>query len=165
MKKQRCYFANKGSYSQSYGFSSSHVWMWKLDHKEGWTLKHWCFWTVVLETFGSPLDCKEIKPANHKGVSPEYSLERLMMKLKFQYFGHLMWRAVSLEKTLMMGKIEGRKRSGWQRTRWLEDIITQWTWVWGSSGRWWTGKPGMLQSMGSQKVRHDWATEQQQQSC
>ena len=110
------------------------------------------------------LDCKEIKPVNHKGVNPEYSLERLMMKLKLQYFGHLMWRADSLEKTLKLGKIEGRRRRGWQRTRWLEDITTQWAWFWARSGRWWkTWKPGMLQSMGSQKVRYDWVTEQQQQ--
>ena len=86
-------------------FSSSHVWMWKLDHKESWAAKNRCFWTVVLEkTLGSPLDCKEI--------SPGCSLEGLMLKL--QYFGHLMWRTNSLEKTLMLGKIEGR-RSGWQR--------------------------------------------------
>ena len=71
IKKQRHYFANKGPYSQSYSFSSSHVWMWELDHKEGWVLKNWCFWTVVLEkTLDSPLDCKEIKPVNLKGRQP-----------------------------------------------------------------------------------------------
>ena len=67
IKKQRHYFANKGLSSQSYGFSSSHVWMWELDHKESWVLKNWCFWTVVLKTLQSPLDCKEIKPVNPKG--------------------------------------------------------------------------------------------------
>ena len=68
IKKQRYYFTDKGLCSQSYGFSSSHVWMWELDHKEGWVLKNWCFWTVVLEkTLESPLDCKEIKPVNPKG--------------------------------------------------------------------------------------------------
>ena len=68
IKKQRHYFANKSPYSQSYGFSSSHVWMWVLDHKESWVLKNWCFWTVVLEkTLESPLHCKEIKPINPKG--------------------------------------------------------------------------------------------------
>ena len=67
IKKQRHYFANKGLYSQSYGFSNSHVWMWELDHKQGWELKNWCFWTVVLEkTLESPLNCKEIKPVNPK---------------------------------------------------------------------------------------------------
>ena len=68
VKKQRFYFANKGPSSQSYGFSSSHVWMWELDYKESWALKNWCFWTVVLEkTLESPLDCKEIQPVNSKG--------------------------------------------------------------------------------------------------
>ena len=120
VKKQRHYFANKDLSSQSYGFSSSHVWMWDLDHKESWVLKNWCFWTVVLEkTLESPLDCKEIKPVL-KEISPEYSLEGLM--LKFQYFGHLMRRTNSLEKTLMLGKIEGRRRRGWQRMRWLDGI-------------------------------------------
>ena len=71
IKKQRHYFADKDPYSQSYGFSSSHVWMWELDHKEGWVLKNWCFWTVVLEkTLESPLDCKEIQPVNPKGNQP-----------------------------------------------------------------------------------------------
>ena len=83
--------------------------------------KNWCFWTVVLEkTLESPLDTKEIKPVNLKGVSPEYSLEGLM--LKFQYFGHLMWRTDSLEKTLMLGKIQGRRRRGRQRMRCLDGI-------------------------------------------
>ena len=120
---QRCYFANKGPSSQSYGFSSSHVWMWELDHKESWVPKTWCFWTVELEKIlESPLDCKEIKPVNPKVIIPGYSLEGLMLKLKLQYFGHLMWRTDSLEKTLILGKIEGRKRRGRQRMRWLDGI-------------------------------------------
>ena len=83
IKKQRHYFANNGPSSQSYGFSSSHVWMWELDYKESWVLKKWCFWTVVLEkTFKSPLDCKEIQPSILKEISPEYSLVGLMLKLK-----------------------------------------------------------------------------------
>ena len=95
-----------------------------------------------------------------KEINPEYSLEGLMLKLKLQYFGHLMWRANSLEKTPLLGKIEGRRRKGRQRMRWLDGITDSWTWVWVSSGSWWwTGKPGMLQSMGSQRVGHDWATE------
>ena len=106
-------------YSQSYGFSSGHVWMWELDHKEGWAPKNWRFWTVVSEkTLESPLDCKEIKPILTEN-NPEYSLKGLMLKL--QYFGHLMWRADSLENILMLGKIEGRRR-GWQRMRWLDGI-------------------------------------------
>ena len=84
IKKQRYYLTNKGPYSQSYGFSSSHVWMWKLDCKESWASKNWCFWTVVLEkTLENPLDCKEIKPVNPKEISPEYSVERLMLTLRF----------------------------------------------------------------------------------
>ena len=124
VKKHRHHFANKGLYSQSYPFSSSHLQMWELDHKEGWALRNWCFQTVVLEkTLGSPLDSKEIKPINIlQEIYPEYSLEGLMLKLKLQYFGHLIWRANSLEKTLMQGKIE-RRRRGRQRMRCLHGII------------------------------------------
>ena len=92
-----------------------------------WAPKNWCFWPVVLEeTLESPLDCKEIKPINWidwKEINPVYSLEELMLKVKLQYFGHLMWRTDSLEETLMLGKIEGRRRRGWQRLRWL-DVTT-----------------------------------------
>ena len=117
-KKQRHNSANKGPSSQSYGFSSSQVWMWQLDYKESGALKTWCFWTVVLEkTLESPLDSQSIL----KEISPEYSLEGLMLKLKLQNFGHLMWRTDSLEKTLMLGKIEGRRR-GQQSMRWLDGI-------------------------------------------
>ena len=95
--------------------------MWELDNKESWVLKNWCFWTIVLaKTLESSLDCKEIKPVNPKGN--QYSLEVLMLKLRLQYFGHLMQRTDSLEKTLMLGKIEGRRKRGWQRMRWLDDI-------------------------------------------
>ena len=97
--------------------------MWELDHKESWALKNWCFWTVVLEkTLESPLDCKEIKQINLKEISPEYSLEELTLKLKLWYFGHLMQRTNLLEKTLTLGEIEGRRRKGWQRMRWLDGI-------------------------------------------
>ena len=97
--------------------------MWELDYKESWVLKNWCFWTVVLEkTLESTLDCKEIKPVHPNEISPEYSLEGLMLKLKLQYFGHLMWRTDSLEKTLMLGKIECGRRRRWQRMRWLDGI-------------------------------------------
>ena len=123
IKKQRHYFANYGSSSQGYGFSSSHVWMWELDYKESWAPNNWCFWTVVLEKIlESPLDCKEIKPVNLKETSTEYSLEGLMLKLNLQYFGHLMQRPDSLENTLMLGMMEGRRRRGWQRMRWLDGI-------------------------------------------
>ena len=96
--------------------------MWELDHKSS-APKNWCFWTVVLEkTLESPLDCKDIKPINPKKISPAYSFEGLMLKLKLQYFGPVMRRADSLEKTLMLGKIEGRRRRGRQRMRWLDGI-------------------------------------------
>ena len=123
IKKQRHYFVNKGPSSQGYGFSSGHVWMWELDCEESWATKNSCFWTVVLEkTLESPLDCKEIHPVHPKEISPGCSLEGLMLKLKLQYFGHLMWKADSLEKTLMLGKIEGRRRRGQQKMRWLDGI-------------------------------------------
>ena len=110
-------------HSQSYGFSRSHIWMWELDQKEGRGLKDRCFWTVVLEkTLDNPLDCKEIKPVNSKGNQPWIFIERTDTKLNLQYFGHLMWKADSLEKTLMLEKIESIRRRGWQRTRWLDGI-------------------------------------------
>ena len=116
------HFANRGPSSQGYGFSSSHVWMWELDYKGSWAPKNWCFWTVVLEkTLESPLDCKEIQSV-HKEISPEYSLEGLMLKLKLQCFGQLTWRADSFKKTLMLGKIEGGRRRERQRMRWLGGI-------------------------------------------
>ena len=97
--------------------------MWELDYKESWAQKNWCFWTVVLEkTLESPLDCKENQPVHPKGISPEYSLEGLMLKLKPQYFDHLMWRTDSFEKNLMLGKIEGERRRGRQRMKWLDGI-------------------------------------------
>ena len=112
IKKQRHHFANKGPYSQNYGFSSSHVGIWELDHKEDWVLKNCCFQIMVLEnTLESPLDSK-IKPVN-----PKYTLKGLMLKL--QFFSHLMRKASSLERTLMLGKIEGKRRRGQQRMRWL----------------------------------------------
>ena len=118
-KKQRHYFADKDPSSQMYGFSSSHVCMWDhvcmLDHKESWARKNWCFWTVVLE--------KTARISNQsilKKISPKYSLEGLMLKL--QHFGHLMKRADSLEETLMLGKIEGKRRRGQQMVRWLDGI-------------------------------------------
>ena len=114
---QRHYFADKGPSSQGYGFSSSHVWMWELDHKESWAQKNWCFWTVVLEkTLESPLDYK-IKPVNSKGNQSWIFIGRTD-----QYFSHLMWRTDSFEKTLMLGKIVGRRKREWQRTRWLDGI-------------------------------------------
>ena len=122
IQKQRHYFVNKGLSSQSYVFFSSHVWMWELDHKEDWEPKNWCFWIVVLEkTLESPTDSKEIKPINPKGNQSWILIGRPDVKLKLQYFDHLTWGANSLEKTLMLGKIEGGRR-GQQRMRWLDGI-------------------------------------------
>ena len=95
----------------------------ELEYKESWVLNNWCFWTVVLEkTLDSLLDCKRSNQSVLKEISPKYSLEGLMLKLKLQYLGHLMWRSDSLEKILMLGKSEGRRRRGWQRRRWLDGI-------------------------------------------
>ena len=112
----------KGPYSQSYGFSSSHVQMWELYHKEGWAPKNWYFQTMVLEKTWAPWTARRSNQSILKELSPEYSLEGLMLKLKLQHFGHLMWRTDLLEKTLMLGKIEGRKRRGQKRMRWLDGI-------------------------------------------
>ena len=116
MKKQIHYFADKGLCSQSCGFSSSHVWMWELDHKEDWTPKSWCFWTVVLEkTLESPLDCREIKPVSPKGNHSWIFIRRTEAEALIVW--PLMRRANSIEKTLIVGKIEGGRRRGWQRMR------------------------------------------------
>ena len=123
IKKQRHYFANKGPSSQRCGFSSSNVRIWELHHEESWAPKNWCFWTVVLEkTLESPLDSKQIQPVHPKGNQSWIFIGRLMLKLKLQYCGHLMQRSDPLEKTLMLGKIEGRRRRGWQRMRWMDGI-------------------------------------------
>ena len=106
----------------------------------------WYWWRLLRV----PWTARRSNQSILKEISPEYSLEGLMLNLKLQYFGHLVQRADSLEKTLMLGKTEGKRRRGWQRMRWL-DGITDWT----SSGSWWwMGKPGVLQSMESQRVRH-----------
>ena len=134
---------------------------------ESWTIKKaecrridafelWC-WRRLLRI---PRTARRSNQSILKELSPEHSSEGLMLKLKLQYFGHLMWRTDPFEKTLMLGKIEGGRRRGWQRMRRLDGITTQWTWVWvNSRSWWWTGKSGVLQSMGSQRVRHNWATE------
>ena len=120
---KRYHFSDKGPFSQSYGFPSSHVRMWELDHKEGWAPKNWCFRTVVLEkTLKSPLDCKEIQPVHPKGNQFWIFIGRTDVKLKLQFFGYLMWRTDSFEKTLMLGKIEGGRRRGRQRMRWMDGI-------------------------------------------
>ena len=161
IKKQRHYFADKGPSSQSYGVSSSHIWMWELDYKENWIkfqrldpFELWC-WRRLLRVHWT------VRRSNQyilKEISPEYSLKGLMLKL--QYFGHLMRRTDSMGNTLVLGKIEGRRRRRGQRMRWLDGITDSVDMVWASSRSWWwTGKPGVLQSMGSQRVGNNWVTE------
>ena len=135
--------------------------MWKLDHKESWALKNWCFWTVVLEkTLESPLDCKEIQPVHPKGDQSWAFLGRTDAEAEIPIFGHLMQRADSFEKTLMLGKIEGRREGddrGWDG--WMASA-TQWTWECVNFRSWcWTGRPSMVQSMGSERIGHNWLTE------
>ena len=160
VKKHRHYFADKGPYSQRYSFSSSHVWIWELDHKESLP-KNWCFWTVVLEkTLESPLDARRSTQSILKEITPEYSLEGLMLKLKLQYFGYLMGRTDSWkefwcwEKLKAGGEGDDRGCDGWMASP------TRWSWVWvDSRSWWWTGRPGVMWFMGWQRVGHDCATE------
>ena len=137
-----------------YGYES-----WTIKKAECWrtgVFELWC-WRRLLRV---PWTDKRLNQSILKEISPEYSLEGLMLKLKLQYFGHLMQKADSLEKTLMLGKTEGRRIRGRQRTDGWMASLTRWTWVWASSRIWWwTGKPGVLESMGFQRVGHDWATE------
>ena len=131
LKKQGHHFANKGPYSQNYSFSSSHVWMWELDHKESWVPKKWCLRIVVLEkTLESPLDCKEIKPVTLKPNQPLIFIGRTDTVTEATIFGHLIWRGNSLEMTLMLGKIEGRRSRGNSGCNGWMASSTQWTWVW-----------------------------------
>ena len=123
IKKQTHYLVDKGLSSQSYGFSSSHVWMWKLDYKESWTLTNWCFWTMVLEkTLESPMDCKEIKLVHPKGNQPWIFIGRTDAEAEAPVLWPPDEKNWLTEKILMLGKIEGRRRRGWQRLRWLDGI-------------------------------------------
>ena len=161
IKKQRHCFANKVHLVKAMVFPVIMYACGELDYKERWAPKDWCFWTVVLEeTFESPLDCKEIQPSILKEISPEYSLEGLMLKLKLQYLAT--WckelthykRPWCWERLKAGGEGDDRGWDGWMA------LLTQWTRVWASSRSWWwVGRPSVLQSMGSQRVGHDWATE------
>ena len=127
----------------------------KAEHRRIDAFELWC-WRRLLRV---PWTARRSSQSFLGKISPEYSLEGLMLRLKPQYLCHLMWRTDSLERTLMLEKIEGRRRRGRQRTNCWMASLTHWIWVWASSGRWWrTGKPGVLQSMGSWRVRQDWTT-------
>ena len=159
-KMQRHYFANKGLSSQGYGFFTGHVWMWELDHKESWAPKNCCFWTVVLEKpLQSPLNCKELKPVNPKGNQSWIFIGRCWSwnsnTLATSCKELTNWKRPWCWERL---KVEGEGDDrGWDGRM---ASLMWWTWVWRGSGNWWwTGKPGVLQFMGSQWVRHDWATE------
>ena len=157
IKKQRHYFADKGPSSQSCGFSSSHVHMWKLDHNEGLAPKNWCLQTVELEkTLESPLDWKDIKSVNPKGNQPLIFIRRSDAEAEADILATWCkdlthWkRPWCWERLKAGGEGDDRGRDAWVASP------TQWTRVWANSRRWWrTGKPGVLQSMGSQRVGHD----------
>ena len=123
IKKQRHHFADKGLSSQSYGFSSSHVWMWELDHKEGWTPNNWCFQILVLDkTLESSLDHKEIETVNPKGDQPWIFIGKTNVEVEAPILWPSIQRANSLEKTLKLGKIQGKSRRPRPRMRWLDSI-------------------------------------------
>ena len=151
LKSRRHYFANKDLSSQGYGFSCGHVWMWELGYKEGWALKNWCCWIVVLEkTLKSPLDCKEIKPVNSKRNQPWIFNERTDAEAETP----MLWPS----DLKMLGKTEAGGGDSREWDGWMASLI-QWTCTCASSGRWWrTGKPGVLQSMWLQSCTRlsDW---------
>ena len=158
IKKQRYYFASKGLSSQSYGFSSSHVWMWDLDYKESWALRNCCFWTVVLEkTLESPLDCEESQPVHSKKSVLNiqwknwcWSWNSNPLATWCEELTH--WkRPWCWEGLKVGGEGDDRRWDGWMASP------TWWTWVWGGSGGWWwTGKPGVLRFMGSELDTTEW---------
>ena len=157
LKKQRHHFANKGPSCQSYGFSVV-VWMWELNHKETWVPKKWCFWTVMLEkTLESPLDCKEIKPVKPKGNQPWIFTGRTDAEAEIP----ILWPPDGKKWFIGKGPDPGKD---WRNEKkgiadgWMASL-TRCTWVWVSCASWWwTGKSGMLQFMGSQRLRHEWGT-------
>ena len=161
IKKERRYFVNKGPYSQGYGFSSSHVWMWVLDYKESWALKNWYFWTVVLEkTLESPWTARR---------SNQYILKEIILNIHWKdwcwnWNSNMLatwceelthWkRPWCWERLRAGGEVDDRGWDGWMASP------TQWTWVWVNSGSWWwAGRPSVLWFMGSQRIGHNWATE------
>ena len=150
IKKQRHYFANKSPFSQSYDFSSGHVWMWKLDYKESWVPKNWCFWTVVLEkTLKSRLDCKEIQPVHPKGDQSSVFIGRTDVEAETSILWSPDVKIWLIWKDPETGKDWGQEEKGTTENDGWMASLTQWTWVWVNSGSWWwTRRPGVLQSMG-----------------
>ena len=162
IQKQRHYFANKGPSSQGYCFSSGHGWMWELDCEEIWVPKNWCFWTVVLEkTFESPLDCKEIQPVHLKGDQSWVFTGRTDAEAETPILWPPDAKSWLIGKDSDAGRDWGQEEKGNDRgwDGWMA-LPTRWTWFWvNSRSWWWTGRPGVLWFMRSQRVRHDWATE------
>ena len=164
IKKQRHYFANKDPYSQSYGFSSTHAWMWELDYKKGWAPKNWCFWTVVMvKTLESPLGLQ--------GDQTSQSYRRSILNIHWKDW-YWSWNSNTLatsceelthlkrpwcwERLKARGEKDNREWNGWMESP------TEWTWIWAISRRCCrTGKPGMLQSMGYKRIGHEREVEQQ----
>ena len=155
IEKQRHYFANKGPYNQSYGFSSSHIWMWELDYKGGWVPKNWCFWTVVLEkTLERALDRKKIQPVHPKGDQSWVFIGRTVAEVE----APILWPPM---KSQLTGKdLDAGKNWGQEEKRTAS--LTQWTRIWVNSKRWWRKGSLMCRSpWGSQRVRHNLTTERQ----
>ena len=148
--------------SQGYDFSSGHVWMWELDYKESWAPKNWCFWTVVLEkTLESPSDRKEIQPVHPKGNQSWIFIGRTDAEAETPILWPADVKNWLIWKDPYAGKDWGQEEKGMIRgwDGWMA-LPAQWTWVWvDSRSWWWTGRPGVLRFMGSQRVRHDWVTE------
>ena len=148
--------------SQSYDFSSSHVWMWELDYKESWALKNWCFWTEVLEkTLESPLDCKEIQPIHPNGNQSLLFIGRTDAEAETPILWPPDVKSWLIGKGPDAGKVwrpEEKGKTEDEMVGWHHWLNGRWVWV-ASGSWWWTGRPGMLQSMGSQPVGHDWVTE------
>jgi len=163
VKKQTYYFAYKGVSSQGYGFSSSQIWMWVLDHKEGRELKNWCLQTVVLEKpLESPLDSKQIQPVHPIGDQSWVFTGRTDVEAEVPILWPPGLKSWLTGKDPVAGKERRQEEKGMTEDKMVGCIIDSTDMSWADSGRWWsTGKPGILQSMRSQRVRHDWASEQQ----